>query len=123
MNGTRPALNDEQIQKVLDIINNTKDAILSGWQKCVKVTGKTDLLAVLEPDDDTCSILILPREAGLSFLSEKGADMTHPGLQRLNEAAVGLTPEATAIWVVIRLDGNDHVTKIVNQPMSQGGSA
>lgn len=124
MNGTNGTnVTDAEIQKVLSIIGKTKEAIMAGWQKAVKLTGKTDLLAVVEPDQDDVSILILPREAGLTLLDEKGCDTKHPSLERLTEAARGLTPESTALWVVVLFDGKTHLTKMVNQPMSQGGSA
>ena len=114
---------EEQIRRVVGIIDGIKDSILAGWQKTVSVTGKTDIMAVVEPQENETSILILPRDTGLLFLEERGCDTKHPSLGRLAEAARGLTQEAQAIWVVVLYDGNTHLTKMVNQPMSRGGSA
>jgi hypothetical protein len=120
---TEVQVSEEQIKKVVAIIDGVKESILAGWQKASQVTGKTDLIAVIEPGENDVSILILPRTSGLALLEEKGCDTKHPSLERLTEAARGLTLEANAIWVVVLYDGHTHLTKMVHQPMSHGGSA
>jgi len=122
MNTLSPEV-QEISKKVVKIVGDAQDAVLSGWQKMKKLTDKTDFLALLEPSEKDTSILILTRESGLALLAEKGADLKHEGLQVLQEAATGLTPESTAIWVVVLFDNRTHVTKLVHQPMAHGGSA
>lgn len=123
MNGTTDPL-DSTAQKALAVIAESRDAIFASWQKARSVTGKTDLIAIVDAETDKdISILILPRVTGLDYLNERGCDVTHPSLERLTEAATGMTPEATAIWVVVHLGDKVTVAKMVNQPMTQGGSA
>jgi len=114
---------DPTAQKAMAVVAESRDAIFASWRKARTITGKTDLIAIVEPLEKEISILILPRITGLSYLSERGCDTTHPSLERLTEAASGMTPEATAIWVVVHLDEKITVAKMVNQPMTQGGSA
>jgi hypothetical protein len=122
MNGTSkiPLSN---MKRVFDIITGSKEAIFSAWRKAKEVTSKSDLLAIVQENEKDVSITVLPRETGLVFLNEQGCDTQHPNLRMLNEAATGLTPNAPALWVVVRFDDFVHVAKIADQPMSSGGSA
>jgi hypothetical protein len=49
--------------------------------------------------------------------------MTHPSVEKLTEAASGLTEDSTAIWLVICMNESFHVAKMTNQLMSHGGQA
>ena len=114
---------EEVKQKVIGVIGGAKDSILSAWQKMVKLTSKSDFLAVLEPSEKDTSILVMPRVSALAFLGEKGCQLEHESMQMLQNPAVGLGQESTAIWIVVLLDGRPHITKMAYQPMSAGGSA
>jgi hypothetical protein len=122
MNNLTPE-EQERNQKVIGIVSSAKDAVLAGWQKMAKLTTTTDFLAILEPGEQDTSILILTRESGLAMLAEKGCDIAHPSLKVLEEAATGLSPTSSALWIVVLFDGRTHVSKMVHQPMPHAGSA
>jgi hypothetical protein len=122
MNNIPPEF-QEVATKVVEIVDSSKEAIFSGWKKIGDLSHQTDFIALLEPTDKDVSVLIMPRVAGLSMLGDRGFPVEHENLRMLHEAATGLTPESTAIWVVVLLDNKTHVTKLVNQPMSRAGSA
>ena len=107
--------------EVTEIVNGCKDSIISGWKKLEDLTKQKDFLALLEPTEKAVSVTILPRESGLSVLSEKGFSMEREKM--FHEAATGHTMESTAIWIVLVFDNKPYVTKMVRQPMSHAGSA
>ena len=112
---------EELVQHVIDTMNEIKTTLISAWHTAMK-TNQNDFIAFIEMDKGSKSILILPRKTGLIYLEEKGTNMNMLSLEKLTEAATGLTPDSKAIWVVI-LD-NDGVyrtggiVKFVDQPLA-----
>ncbi len=111
------------MKSIQDIIRSAQEPISSSWTKIGQITGQMDFLAVIEPGEQETSIVVLTRESGLKFLTDRGCDITHPSMAMLAEPATGLTKESRAIWVVVLADGQAHIAKIVQQLMAQGGSA
>ena len=113
---------EELIQRTTSIINKCADILISAWYTARKTNNQDDFIAFIEADKGSESIVVLPRKTGLVYLEEKGTDMSLPSLERLTEAATGLTPDSKAIWIII-LD-NDGVyrtggmAKIIDQPLT-----
>jgi hypothetical protein len=109
------------MKAVTGIVTECQASIISGWKKMSELSGKNDFLVVLEPGEKETSNTILSRESGLLYLEERGVDPSI--VDALREPAQGLTPESSAIWVVVIFENQAHVTKLVHQPMSNAGTA
>ncbi len=121
--GTTSEITDPHARQAMEVIEGSKGAIMSAWEKIRNLGGKTDLLAIVDPGEEKTAVLVIGRESGLQFLTDNGCDLTHPSLEKLQHPARGTTPESSAIWVVVRLNDKITVGMMINQPMSQGGIA
>src|SRR5580704_102409 len=93
---------DSFMEKATQMVAESKDVILQAWKSAQRVTGQNDFLAIVENGLRDVSVMIMPRETGITFLNEQGYDTSNPVLSRIVEPATGLTQDSQALWVVVR---------------------
>lgn len=117
---------EQDAQKILVLVASSRDSVLSAWSRAAKVSRSKDFLALVEDAGTDCSSVICgPRVSMLALMAAKGLDVNQESINLLREPAKSDIPNASCIWVVLRLGDMAHVAKIIQEPviMSQGGQA
>ena len=73
-----------------------------------------DFMAVVEADKTMISTVVLSRNTGLTYLREKGINITISSFDKLKRPATDLYSSMSAIWVIVIDEKICSIAKLIN---------
>lgn len=116
---------EEQVQVIKQIIERAQGSIISAWQKAkLYAKDSNDFLALIEPGEgETVSVIVGPRTTLLRTMETDGLDIHNEAIRDIQKQAEPSSemPFSSAIWVMVRVEGFVHLSKMTHQFMTQAG--
>ena len=103
----------------LKLVETLAPQILQIWKATQKAHPECDdLVAVLEEKDAEVAVTVSTREQFIAFMRDSGRWVEGSSWDVMLKPA-----GTTAIWVIVHMQGQSAITRLVNPILSKGGTA